>query len=134
MNIAFKKEKCVGCEICALVCNYKQVRVTGLEESNIKIFRNYPELADPLFTSNVCLQCENAKCVDACNQGALTKNEEMVVLDKQKCTGSGSCIEACPFNAIWISRKDEKAHKCDLCQGSPECVEFCPHDALELKR
>jgi len=134
MRIFLKKNKCVGCEICTMICNYTQVQTTGLEEGNIKILRNYPKLTDPLFKAYVCLHCNNAKCIEACVPGALYKEGTQVELDRDLCTGCGDCVSACPFDAIWISPLDGKAHKCDLCKGNPKCVEWCPHDALEMKK
>jgi Fe-S-cluster-containing dehydrogenase component len=134
MGLIFKPEKCVGCEMCSLVCSLKHHNVTGLQMSRIKISRNYPSLEDPLFEATYCRQCKNARCIQVCPTGALSRRDTGdVVFDAQKCTKCGECITACPFNAIWADEKSGKIFKCDLCDGQPWCVDWCPHDALIYK-
>ncbi len=54
-----------------------------------------------------------------------------ISVNKEKCTGCGACVGACPFTAI--SMVDEKAtidlNLCTLC-GS--CVRACPVDAITI--
>jgi carbon-monoxide dehydrogenase iron sulfur subunit len=81
-----------------------------------------------------CRHCVNPLCVSACISGALTKNPDgVVVIDKNKCVGCGSCIMMCPYGAVKIS-KDGVANKCELCtsnlHGSPYCVTKCPNGAI----
>lgn len=56
----------------------------------------------------------------------------MVVVNKDKCIGCGTCVNMCPVNAI--SFKDGKAvidpKKCIQC-GT--CVGVCPVQAIEFK-
>lgn len=40
-------------------------------------------------------------CVDACPEEAITL-EEIAVIDEKKCTECGSCVEECPTDAIEI--------------------------------
>jgi electron transfer flavoprotein alpha subunit len=55
-----------------------------------------------------------------------------VIIDIDKCTGCGTCAEACPFGAIEVaSEKAVVGEKCTLC-GS--CAEACPFDALTFER
>jgi len=56
----------------------------------------------------------------------------MVAFDEDKCVGCASCVDACPFGAIWMSQFD-KPLKCDLCGGDPECVQICPKHALSVR-
>jgi Fe-S-cluster-containing hydrogenase component 2 len=74
--------------------------------------------------------------VKACHQEALVIDEkkEMVVLIESNCDGCGQCVEACPFDAIWIDPLTNFAIKCDLCGGDPQCVKFCNFDAIRFPR
>ena len=65
----------------------------------------------------------------------MTEDENKIIkLNPDKCIGCGKCVEACPFDAIWLNKKEGKVFKCDLCNGDPECVKWCPHEALEFEK
>jgi len=57
----------------------------------------------------------------------------IAVVDEEKCTGCGSCIEICPFNAI---RKNE-AGKAEVieaaCKGCGNCGASCPENAIFMR-
>jgi len=48
-----------------------------------------------------------------------------VLVDKEKCTSCGLCIEACPGQIPLLHPGDKKAVICDLCGGDPQCVRAC---------
>lgn len=52
-----------------------------------------------------------------------------VNIDKDKCTGCGTCVEVCPTDAL--SLVDEKA-VCDpdLCIDCYICIPECPEEAI----
>ena len=54
-----------------------------------------------------------------------------VQVDIEKCNGCGTCLEACPVEALILN--DEKA-KCadDACIDCGACVDECPTSALSL--
>ncbi len=58
-----------------------------------------------------------------------------LIIDSEKCTGCGVCLERCPFNALTIvdniARVDEVA--CTLC-GACAKQGVCPFSAIELIR
>jgi pyruvate formate lyase activating enzyme len=45
-----------------------------------------------------CLGCET--CLSACPEGALHRQEGMLVILRDNCTGCGACATACPANAL----------------------------------
>ena len=54
----------------------------------------------------------------------------VAVVDKEKCTACGSCVEGCPVDAI---KMEEKATiDKDNCIDCGTCVDECPTDAIEL--
>jgi electron transfer flavoprotein alpha subunit len=52
-------------------------------------------------------------------------------IDIEKCDGCGSCVSACPFDAIEIANdKAQVNDKCTLCGA---CQQACPLDAIEIE-
>lgn len=49
----------------------------------------------------------------------------------EKCTGCGTCVAACPTNAIRIIEKKSVTDR-NACKGSGQCVQVCPGEARSL--
>jgi Fe-S-cluster-containing hydrogenase component 2 len=89
----------------------------------------------PLFNfALACRSCEDAKCVKACPEKALSQAEGtgIILVNDAKCKGCDWCVQACEHGGIEIHPESGLAVACDLCGGEPQCVEFCPEEALEL--
>ena len=54
-------------------------------------------------------------------------------ISKEKCVGCAVCVEVCPFDALYMSKKKAvlKREQCTLCGA---CVEACKFDAITLKK
>jgi electron transport protein HydN len=92
-----------------------------------------------------CKHCENPACQAVCRSEAISKVDGAVIVDRQKCIGCKSCVEACPFGAVQMvplgfeqnldGTRRSVANKCDLCHGltgGPACKRVCPTEALRL--
>jgi len=84
-----------------------------------------------------CAQCDDYPCVESCPADALSvsKQTEAVLVDKEKCTACGLCIDACPGRVPHIHPTEKYAVICDLCEGDPQCVKVCREggwDVLKL--
>ena len=55
-----------------------------------------------------------------------------IVIDHEKCTGSGECIKACPEKAIYVSEGKVfvDQEKCDL---DGICMPACPNGAASIE-
>jgi carbon-monoxide dehydrogenase iron sulfur subunit len=129
--VSVDPSKCTGCGICEYTCALeKDEALWNPIKSRIRVVR-----MTPLFNfALACRFCEDAKCVTACPEDALSQCEKtgiLMVKDK-KCKGCDWCIQACPHGGITLHLDTGKAIACDLCDGEPKCVEFCPEEALEL--
>lgn len=57
-----------------------------------------------------------------------------IIIDKEKCTGCGACIEENPCNLIYLD-EENKAYICDNrdCWDCMVCVKVCPELAIKTK-
>jgi Fe-S-cluster-containing dehydrogenase component/formate-dependent nitrite reductase membrane component NrfD len=84
-----------------------------------------------------CNHCSNAPCVTICPVNALEKRKDGIVdLDRDACIGCKSCMQACPYDAIYLNEDTGAAEKCHFCahrvekQLEPACVVVCPERAI----
>ena len=85
-----------------------------------------------------CLQCENAPCITAANNGAVYRRADgIVIIDPEKAQGQRGLVEACPHQVIIWNEQLNVAQKCTFCAHLldddwevPRCVEACPVNAL----
>lgn len=127
--IAVEYEKCTGCRLCELVCSVVHHGVSNPERSRIRVIKWESE---GIYVPTVCQQCEDAPCMNACPQKAISRDPETdaVMVDYSKCIGCRFCVAVCPFGAMSYNAKDKKVFKCDLCGGDPQCVRFCDVKAV----
>lgn len=87
-------------------------------------------------------------CVQKCQFGALSVQNGVAVVDKEKCTACGLCVKECPKKVIELMPKDLKYYvkcssqdkgavvkdKCSTgCIACKICEKNCPADAISVK-
>jgi Fe-S-cluster-containing dehydrogenase component len=84
-----------------------------------------------------CNHCTNAPCVEICPTTALFKRDDGIVdFDTDRCIGCKSCMQACPYDALYIDPGEHTAQKCNYCVHrvevgiEPACVVVCPEQAI----
>lgn len=126
-------EKCIGCQLCEYVCSFNKTGEYNSYRSLIRTVR----VDEVLITAIACRTCENAPCVRACPQDALTQDLKtgIIHVDTAKCDACAWCVEACDFGAISMNPATKLAEICDQCEeleDGPQCVKWCPKEALFL--
>ena len=90
------------------------------------------------YMHDICQHCDEAPCITACKTKAIYKREDgIVIIDPEKCTGNRNCLDACPYGVIYFNTDLNIAQKCTFCAHlldkdwkEPRCVDACPTGAL----
>jgi tetrathionate reductase subunit B len=84
------------------------------------------------FIYQPCMQCDNAPCVTAAADNAVTTRPDGIVLiDPQKSTNQSQLPGSCPYGKIYWNAEQAISQKCTFCahlvdQGkNPKCVDAC---------
>jgi tetrathionate reductase subunit B len=90
----------------------------------------------------ICQHCDKAPCIPACPiKGVIYKRDDgLVIIDAEKCTGCKACVDACPYGAIYFNDDLNIAQKCTGCahllDGGewkvPRCADSCPTEAIKF--
>ncbi len=126
-HIFANPELCTGCNRCVYVCSAVKEGMFQPSKARIHI-NNFPLRGYSV--PSICFQCPRPDCMAACPEGAITKNDDGIVLvDADKCNGCGECVDACTYGMIELGA-DDIAVKCDYCGGDPACVKECEPKAI----
>ena len=144
--------RCNGCYNCQLACKDEHVgndwtpyakpqpdtgqfwmKVTDIVQGTVPKVR-------VRYMHDICQHCDEAPCIPACRSKAIYKREDgIVIIDPEKCTGARNCISACPYGVIYFNSDLNIAQKCTMCAHlldkgwkEPRCVDACPTDALRF--
>lgn len=140
MNYAFliDNRRCIGCHACSVACKAEHEVPLGVARTWVKYVEKgeFPQTRRT-FTVNRCNHCEDAPCVEICPTTALfTRQDGIVDFDPRRCIGCKACMQACPYDAIYIDPQSETAAKCNFCAHKaevglePPCVTVCPTQAI----
>lgn len=57
----------------------------------------------------------------------------IVAIDANRCTGCGNCVNTCLTGALKIVNGKSRLANERLCDGFGSCIAACPNDAIELE-
>jgi Fe-S-cluster-containing dehydrogenase component/formate-dependent nitrite reductase membrane component NrfD len=130
--------KCIGCHACTTACKSEHEVPVGVNRTWVKQVEKgtFPD-ARRLFSVMRCNHCTDAPCVEICPTESLHIREDGIVdFDKDRCIGCKSCMQACPYDALYIDPETHTAAKCNYCAHridvglEPACVNVCPEHAI----
>jgi Fe-S-cluster-containing dehydrogenase component/formate-dependent nitrite reductase membrane component NrfD len=133
-GFAIDLRKCIGCHACTIACKAEHDIPVGVNRCWVKTVEQglFPETRR-FFFPVLCNQCTDAPCVRICPTNALFKRRDAIVdLNPASCIGCRACMEACPYDQLFIDPNTRTAEKCNFCANRvennllPACVIVCP--------
>lgn len=133
-GFAIDLRKCIGCHACTIACKAEHDIPIGVNRCWVKSVEKgtFPDTRR-FFFPVLCNQCDAAPCVRICPTGALYKRRDGIVdLNGAACIGCRACMEACPYDQLFIDPSTRTAEKCNFCANRvenhllPSCVVVCP--------
>ena len=137
-GFAIDQRTCIGCHACTVACKTEHEVPVGKFRTWVK----YVESGEfPATTRDFgvmrCNHCTDAPCVNICPTGALFKRDDGIVdFDNERCIGCKACMQACPYDAIYLDPDTNTAAKCNFCAHrvdaglEPACVVVCPTHSI----
>src|SRR5262245_59692007 len=133
-GFAIDLRKCIGCHACTIACKAEHDIPVGVNRCWVKTVEkgSFPETRR-FFFPVLCNQCTDAPCARICPTSALFKRRDGIVdLHGDSCIGCRACMEACPYDQLFIDPNTHTAEKCNFCANRvenellPACVIVCP--------
>lgn len=132
------QRRCIGCHACTVACKSENEVPLGKFRTWVKYVEkgSFPNVKRH-FTVLRCNHCDRAPCVEICPVIALHKRPDAIVdLDRDRCIGCRACMQACPYDALYLDEERGVAEKCHYCAHrtelglEPACVVVCPERAI----
>jgi Fe-S-cluster-containing dehydrogenase component len=137
-GFAIDQRTCIGCHACTVACKTEHQIPLGQFRTWVKYVDKgeYPA-STRAFGVLRCNHCTDAPCVAICPTKALFKRSDGIVdFDSDRCIGCKSCMQGCPYDAIYIDEDTHTAAKCNYCAHrvddglEPACVVVCPTHSI----
>ncbi|MBI2218166.1 MAG: polysulfide reductase NrfD [Candidatus Rokubacteria bacterium] len=132
------QRKCIGCHACTVACKEENGVPLGAFRTWVKYVEKGTFPATRRYFSVLrCNHCDDAPCVAICPTVALYRRADGIVdFDGSRCIGCKSCMQGCPYDALYIDPATNTAAKCHYCAHrievglEPACVIVCPEQAI----
>lgn len=140
MRYAFviDQSRCIGCHACSLACKAEHDVPVGSYRTWVKYVEkgSFPDVRR-FFTVLRCNHCDDAPCMTICPTTALFRRSNGIVdFDRDVCIGCKACMQACPYDALYINPDSGTAEKCNFCahrvekEMEPPCATVCPTESI----
>ncbi len=132
------QNRCIGCHACTVACKEEHNIAVGVNRTWVKYIEkgHYPDTRRH-FAVLRCNHCDDAPCIEICPTIALFRRRDGIVdFDNERCIGCKSCMQACPYDALYIDPERNTAAKCNFDASrvdmgyKPACEVVCPTQAI----
>jgi len=137
-GFAIDTRSCIGCHACSTACKSENQVPIGVSRTWVKYTEvgTYPDVKRN-FQVTRCNHCSNPPCVRICPVTAMYQRTDGIVeFDSDVCIGCKGCMQACPYDAVYIDPSTGTAAKCHFCAHrvetglEPACVVVCPTHSI----
>ena len=138
LGFVIDHSRCIGCHACTVACKAENDVPLGQFRTWVKYTEKgtFPEVKRS-FAVLRCNQCSQAPCIEICPVGALHKRPDGIVdIRPELCIGCKACMQACPYDALYLNEERGIAEKCHFCAHrterglAPACAVVCPTEAI----
>jgi Fe-S-cluster-containing dehydrogenase component len=149
-NLVIDVAKCFGCNACAVACHdeYYDNDFPGYSASMSKHGQRWIDIlqrekgqvpmVEVAYLPVTCNHCDDAPCVKAAKDGAITKRSDgIVIIDPVKAKGQRQLVGACPYGAIYWNEEQQlpqawpfDAHLLDQGWTRTRASQVCPTQAI----
>jgi len=153
-NLIIDVENCTNCNMCVLACQDEHVDndfpnyAAPMPKHGarwIEIMRKergQAPMIDVAYMPVMCNHCDNAPCIKAAKDGAITKREDgIVIIDPVKSKGQKHLVDSCPYDRIWWNEELEipqtwifDAHLLDEGWKQPRASSVCATGSIIAKK
>ena len=132
------QDRCIGCHACTVACKEEHNVPIGVFRTWVKYIEKgeFPDTSRH-FGVLRCNHCDAAPCIEICPTTSLYRRSDGIVdFDSERCIGCKSCMQACPYDALYLDPNSKTAAKCNYCAHrierdlQPACVIVCPTQAI----
>lgn len=138
LGFVIDHSRCIGCHACTVACKSENQVPLGNFRTWVKYTESgtFPDVRRS-FAVLRCNQCSDAPCMTICPVTALDKRPDGIVdLDQDVCIGCKGCMQACPYDALYLNESEGTVEKCHFCAHrveqnlAPACAVVCPTEAI----
>ncbi|MFQ5684353.1 MAG: NrfD/PsrC family molybdoenzyme membrane anchor subunit [Candidatus Binatia bacterium] len=137
-SFVIDQDRCIGCHACTVACKEEHNVPVGVFRTWVKYIEKgkFPDTSRH-FAVLRCNHCDDAPCIEICPTVSLfCRPDGIVDFDSERCIGCKSCMQACPYDALYIDPNRNTAAKCNFCAHrievglKPSCEVICPTQAI----
>ncbi|MGO8795690.1 MAG: 4Fe-4S dicluster domain-containing protein [Candidatus Sulfotelmatobacter sp.] len=137
-GVVIDGRKCIGCHSCTVACKTENRVPLGVNRTWVKYVEKgrFPTTRR-FFQVTRCGHCEKPPCVEICPvSGMYQRKDGIVDFNPARCIGCKACMQACPYDAIYVDPDRNTVAKCHLCAHrveiglEPACASVCPEHAI----
>ena len=138
LGFLIDNRRCIGCHACTVACKSEHDVPIGVNRTWVKQVEagEFPDVRRSFHVMR-CNHCADSPCTTICPVTALyVRADGIVDFDNRRCIGCKACMQACPYDALYIDPRNHTAAKCNFCSHrvdrglEPACVVACPEQAI----